>query len=289
MRLSVCIITYNHELFIEQCLESVLAQKTTFPFEVVIGEDGSKDKTRMICEKYQQAHPQKIRLLTSEPNKGMMQNFAATLGHCQGQYIAFVEGDDFWTDPLKLQKQVACLSEDPSLSMCFHNVINKFMRGNEDAEKVFHQQLPKNIFETADLLKQWFIPSGSIMFVNYPDLKLPDWFFHCKSGDIPFLLLLSLRGNIKYLDEVMSVYRIHDNGVSGTHRGYSKIINMIFIYESFNIHTKGRYQSLINQAEIYEIDRHYPIPVPAIHPPKTSTQNIVKKVLSKLKSSLVSN
>src|SRR5690349_16516557 len=106
MKVSVCMVTYNHEKFIEKAIEGVLMQETDFDVELVIGEDFSTDQTRSIIEKYQQKYPGKIIIAPSEHNLGMMKNFVNTLNTCTGEYIALCEGDDFWTDPTKLQRQV---------------------------------------------------------------------------------------------------------------------------------------------------------------------------------------
>lgn len=103
---SVWMITYNHEKFIAQAIDSVIMQKTNFDYEIVIGEDCSTDRTREIVLEYKAKHPDKFKLLLQEKNVGMMQNFIVTLKTCNGKYIALLEGDDYWTDPLKLQKQV---------------------------------------------------------------------------------------------------------------------------------------------------------------------------------------
>jgi len=103
---SVCMITYNHEPFIRQCIDGVLMQKTNFPFFLVIGEDYSTDNTRGVCEDYFHLYPQQIKLLPSDRNLGIIPNFIRTIEACDSKYIAFCEGDDYWTDPLKLQKQV---------------------------------------------------------------------------------------------------------------------------------------------------------------------------------------
>ena len=104
--LSIASITYNHEQFIAQAIESWLMQKTSFEIEIIIGEDCSTDNTRAIIEKYRKLHPDLIKLIISESNVGMMPNFIRTLAACRGKYIALCEGDDYWTDPYKLQKQV---------------------------------------------------------------------------------------------------------------------------------------------------------------------------------------
>ena len=258
MKASICIITYNHDQFIAETLESVLMQETDFPIEIIIGEDNSTDQTRTICQEYANKYPELIRLLPPEVNLGMMQNFLRTYRACSGEFIAFIEGDDYWNDPQKLQKQIDFLQANPDFSICFHNVILKFSRKNEQSEKPFHNNLHKDVFETEDLLQQWFIPSGAVVFRKYTDFIFPDWFAESKSGDIPFLLLMSLKGKIKYIDQIMGVYRIHDKGISTTHNGYDKIIAMVFIYENFNIYTKQRHSEKIKEAIIFEINRHLP-------------------------------
>ena len=106
-------------------------------------------------------------------------------------------------------------------------------RNNSNTERPFHTDLEKESFVTEDLLQQWFIPSCSVVSRIYEDFELPEWYKFCKSGDIPFLLLISLKGKFKYMPEMMGVYRIHDMGISATHNDYNKIISMIFIFGVF--------------------------------------------------------
>lgn len=284
MTVSICLITYNHEEYIAQAIESILAQEVNFEIRIIVGEDFSKDKTRSICQSYAEKHPGTIILLPNDSNLGMMKNFLRTQEACDGKYIAFLEGDDYWTDPKKLQRQVDFLEANPNYCLCFHNVMKKKTRNNTYGEWPFHASLPKDTFTTDDLLTQWFIPSGSVVFVNYPDFVLPDWFINCKSGDIPFLLLLSLRGNIKYLDEIMGVYRIHDTGVSAGHIGYDKIIAMIFIYENFNIYTRFKYRQRIREAIVYEINYHLPN-----NNNEKKSNTILSKIYRKFKPATLSN
>ena len=115
---SVHMITYNHEPYIRQAIGGVMMQKTEFEFELVIGEDASQDKTREICFEYQKKYPDKIRVLWSEYNVGVNGNLSRTLARCRGEYIAFCEGDDYWTDPLKLQKQVDVMRQHLNAGLC---------------------------------------------------------------------------------------------------------------------------------------------------------------------------
>jgi glycosyltransferase involved in cell wall biosynthesis len=251
-------ITYNHEDYIAEAIESVLKQETDFSIQLIIGEDCSTDNTRAICEKFAVKFPDKILLLPAEKNLGMMKNFVRTFEKCDGAYIAFLEGDDHWTDNKKLQKQVDFLIANPEYSACFHNSLMKEERSNNKKEWILHKDLGKYSFETTDILGPWFIPSCSFVFTNYPDLVLPDWFYNCRYGDLPFMLLLSLKGKFNYINEVMSVYRLHDTGMSSVHKAYDKIALMVYIYESFNIHTRYKFQETIRGSIRYEIDRHVP-------------------------------
>ena len=259
MKVSVCMITYNHEQYISAAIESVLKQKTEFSFELIIGEDFSKDNTRNICLDYAEEYPDVIKLVPADRNVGMLQNFDRTYRACSGKYIASIEGDDYWVDPFKLQKQVNVLEAYPKYSACFHNVMITSERKGEKKEWIMHEQLAKDSFSTEDVLGPWFIATASFMFVNYPDFELPSWFYNCKFiGDLPLMLLLSLRGDFKYINEVMAVYRLHDTGLTTKYIGYDKIVAMVYVYESFNIYTNYKFQEKVKQAMIYEIDRHIP-------------------------------
>ena len=120
MKVSVCMITYNHEAFLAEALESILAQRTTFEIEVIVGEDCSTDNTRAVLLHYQRLHPHLIKPILQPHNVGYHRNFADVLRRASGEYIALLEGDDYWTSPEKLQRQSDLLDAHPEFSMCFH-------------------------------------------------------------------------------------------------------------------------------------------------------------------------
>lgn len=125
---SVNMITYNHEPYIRQAIEGVMMQKTDFEFELVIGEDCSRDKTREICFEYQKKHPDKIRVLWWHENVSKFGGNARRVSaRCRGEFVAYCEGDDYWTDPLKLQKQVDALRRHPNVGLCFAQAEKLFM------------------------------------------------------------------------------------------------------------------------------------------------------------------
>ena len=130
-KVSVVMLTYNHEKFIAQAIESVLIQRTNFPIELVVGEDCSTDGTREIVRRYAAARPDIIRLVFHEKNVGAYENGQDVLAACQGEYIALLEGDDYWTSPDKLQRQADYLDAQPACALCFHRRKNsKFANAN---------------------------------------------------------------------------------------------------------------------------------------------------------------
>lgn len=213
--ISICMITYNHEAFISKAIEGVLMQKTSYSYELVIGEDGSTDNTRKICETYQAKYPDKIKLLPFTGNKGMAGNYIATLEACTGKFIALCEGDDYWTDPGKLEKQAKFLLENPGYNLCFHDVYNE-LNGKKTKSSIWDAP------ETSDLnyllSNRGYIKTLSVMFRNAEGII--DFIQSAK--DSPFLDLITYvaavgTGSIRFFKEKMAVYRIHQGGVwSGT-------------------------------------------------------------------------
>ncbi len=276
-------ITYGHEKYIREAIEGVLMQKSDFEIELLIFNDCSPDNTDHIIQSIIKNHERGswIKYVRHNQNIGMMANFLLAIEACNGDYIALCEGDDYWIDPFKLQKQVSLLASNSQFSLCFHNTIIK----NEHSEKIMLAELDKQEFDTKDILRQWFIPTASIVFRNYSDFVFPDWFVNCQSGDIPLLLLLSLRGDIKYIDEVMSVYRLHAGGISNSHREYSKVIGMVYIYQSFNFYTKLKFKEEIQKAIIYEMRCHLP-EIQELKELKKNKESFLKKSLIRLKNKI---
>jgi glycosyltransferase involved in cell wall biosynthesis len=152
--LSVLIITYNHEAYIEQTLDSVIMQQTKFDFDIVIGDDASSDRTRLICEQYVAKYPHLIRLIPHTANVGVVPNYIRTLEACRGKYIAHLDGDDYWIDAEKLQKQVDRLDTEPNLTMCYtsRRVFREDWNGfyaitdGEDNKKYYVEDFAGNAF-----------------------------------------------------------------------------------------------------------------------------------------------
>jgi glycosyltransferase involved in cell wall biosynthesis len=200
-KVTVCVITYNHEKYIQQCLRSIVDQVTDFDFVVLVGDDCSTDSTRTIAQIFVDKYPGKVLPIFRNKNIGSMNNFIAVLNIADGKYIALCEGDDYWLDRFKLQKQVDFLEANPNYSLCFHNALVNNIE--KETQYPFNKKLSKKTFQTRDLiLKPWFTPTASFVYRN--NIKIPTW--EGVNCDMVIVLVNSLHGNIYYLSEIMSVY-----------------------------------------------------------------------------------
>ncbi|MFN8256697.1 MAG: glycosyltransferase [Bacteroidales bacterium] len=245
MMVSVCMITYNHEKYIAQAIEGVVMQNTNFDFELVIGEDCSLDATRKICLDFKEKYPEKIRLLLNEKNLGMMPNFIQTLNVCNGKYIALCEGDDYWTDPKKLQKQVDLLENNSDFVMSFHNTKVEYDNGQKT--ELSNNYKKDTILTIVDLIKEWNIMTASLVFKNVLPKKYPDWFYQLKNGDYGLELLLGDKGQIYYHNIVMAAYRKHVGGISNLYWGINLRLELIKLLNNFNQYSKFKYKSQIKE------------------------------------------
>ena len=211
---SVCCITYNHSKFIGQALESFLNQNTSFSYEILVYDDASNDGTIDILKEYELKYPQIIRVFYSSENQysqGVrLLNLRYNLPRARGKYIATCDGDDFWTDPLKLQKQVDFLESNPEVVMCFHGFDRLENDKSTDSKLYNHlHHSPFTIFEQKEFL-QLHVQFLTIMFrqnVKFPMISSEI------NGDVFVLTHLSEVGKCAYLNFNGAVYRYHQNGV----------------------------------------------------------------------------
>jgi glycosyltransferase involved in cell wall biosynthesis len=214
MDISVMLIAYNHEQYIRQALNSVMIQEDVPAFEIVVGEDRSTDDTRTVITEMVRAHPSKIRVQFGETNIGSTRNYIRTLRECRGNYVALLDGDDFWTDPGKLRKQADFLDKNPECAICFHDALVFYQDGDSEPRRYVPEN-QRSITSLADLLQSNFIPTCSVMFRNQLFSEVPDWYFQMKMADYPLHIFNAQYGMIGYLEEVMAVYRVHSGGVWG--------------------------------------------------------------------------
>ncbi|WP_345074809.1 glycosyltransferase [Hymenobacter fastidiosus] len=205
-------ITYNHEAFIAQAIESVLMQKTDFAVELVIGEDYSTDHTRAVIEDYQQQHPGKIRLVTGPHNVGAQPNFIRTYEACRGQYVAMLEGDDYWTDPRKLRRQVALLDHRPEVVMCFGDCAMTDEQGRVIKDSIVPENFRRELTQR-DIVRDYCPPTLSTLYRNHVLPPFPAAFTTVSNGDYFLYSLLTEYGTAAYQPGVVAHYRQHGGGI----------------------------------------------------------------------------
>lgn len=222
---SVCMITYNQEQFIQQALYSVLDQECSFGVEVILNNDYSSDKTDLLIRSVVENHPKGklINYKNNPSNLGMMENFLDALRRCSGKYIAMCEGDDYWLDTYKLQKQIDFLESNSEFVLTYHPVKILYPDGKLKRDSKFEQIMKKsesNIYDLASLGN--YIHTPSVVFRNLLR-SLPDSISQSPIGDYFIWILIAESGNIKKLDDLMAVYRF---GV-GVHSSQTKIRKII--------------------------------------------------------------
>lgn len=211
-RVSVILVTYNQEAHFEQAVESVLAQQTDFPFEIIISEDCSTDRTGELAEAVATKYPGMITLLRSPANLKTNEVTTRAIEIARGEYVAFIDGDDYWTAVDKLQKQVRFLDSNPGYSLCFHDVVVVNSAG-EVIEQSFRRLAPgPDVGEYADIVRCNYIAGPSAMIRRSAIGELPGWFEHAEFGDWPLYILAAERGFIGFMPEVLGAYRQHAGG-----------------------------------------------------------------------------
>lgn len=237
---SVCLITYNQENYIQKAIKSIFDQEVGFPIEVIISNDCSSDNTHQKIEEILKdaTNGLVVRYYNHKDNLGMMRNFSFAINECKGKYIAYFEGDDYWDYPKKLQTQVDFLEQNPDFAICCHNV--RFLENEKFINEIYLDKINiKDIFTLEDLAKHNIVPTLTAVFRNTSD-KLPSWILESPIGDLPMFMMVAKHGKIKYINEKWAVYR--SNIGEWSKMGNQKNLNMIKQYdlltEEFNDNIK---------------------------------------------------
>lgn len=238
-------------------LDGALMQQTTFPFEIVIGDDASTDSTQEIIRQYMDENPGRIRAFLHQENQGPAEpkefagrnNVLALLKACKGEFVAMCEGDDYWTDPLKLQKQVDFLEAHPDYAICHHNV-----------EVIYEDGSPSHLFNSSDqkltstiediLEDKWFMATASWLYRNhFLDHDFAEWHAAAAAGDWAVIIQLAAHGKIGYLPETMGIYRKHSAGLSNVHANTNRRFwqNRKEMFENVNKWLDYRYNNTISK------------------------------------------
>lgn len=260
--LSICCVSYNHEKYLEQCLNSFCNQKTEFKFEVLIHDDASTDNTQEIIKKFEKKYPNIIKPILQTENQfsqGKVRIHSIfNFPRAKGKYIALCESDDYWTDDLKLAKQVTLLENNPKCTLSFHSNSYVFPKELSYKDKVYQPvKRDSNIYDIKDIIKYGgnFMHTGSMVFLKS---ALPpsgiEWIEKSPVGDLPLSMYFALQGNIIYCEDNMSSYRVFTDS-SWTKQKKSSLSMQKDIYsrmrkmwEGFNNYTELKYSALVQNA-----------------------------------------
>ena len=248
---------YNHELYIRQCLEGFVMQKTNFRFEAIVHDDASTDGTAAIILEYAEKYPDIIKPIMETENQYSKRDGSLRRimdAHMHGKYIAICEGDDYWTDPYKLQKQVDFLEANPEHSMCFHAAYLSFNDGQNKPLYRYNKDMIEVPVKDVILGGGGFIITNSIMYRQSKYESDLMWVKKSPIGDYPLVLMLAHNGKVAYINELMSVYRVMAiNSWTARAKNWTlkqalkhriKVIKMLM---GFNDWSKHKYSSIVLQ------------------------------------------
>jgi glycosyltransferase involved in cell wall biosynthesis len=236
IKVSVCMITYNHGQYLEQAILGVLRQKTAFKFELIVGNDCSPDNTDQLVKKLikTNANPKcEIVYISHEKNVGSALNAESVFDSARGQYMALCEGDDFWQDTAKLQQQVDAMENNPAATVCFHAVTVV----NSTGEPISESRLSPGIQPSFKaLLKENFIHTPSVMYrilfkpislVWMRGLIVGDWILHLRHAE---------KGDVIYINKVMASYRMHSGGLWSMINENARLLKWITVVDAVTVH-----------------------------------------------------
>ena len=280
---SICCLAYNHENYIRECLDGFMMQENDFTFEVLIHDDASTDKTADIIREYESKYPDIIKPIYQTENqysKGVGVTKVYNFPRAKGKYIAMCEGDDYWTDPLKLQKQIDFLEGNEDCSLCFHASKHVDTRNLDN----FYIHRPKHIpnnnkfeMKNAILGGGGLITTNSMVFHRDYISERPEWMDKAPIGDLPLMLILASKGMIGYIDDVMSVYRQMSSSTSWSttmqNRNLAKEHHyaILRMWTEFDRWSNNKYHKYVVQKKIINKGNYY----------KGYIMNIIKRIITK--------
>ncbi|MCM3903809.1 MAG: glycosyltransferase [Pyrinomonadaceae bacterium] len=240
--------TYNHEKFIVEAIDSVLAQKTGFAYRLIVADDCSTDETQAIVRHYAGKYPDKVEFVFSAQNLGPLHRDRVSvklLNQCTAKYVTILEGDDYWTDPYKLQKQVDFLERHTECSVCFHNAEMFYDDGSQPSMNLRPDD-QKEISTVEDVIAGMVPIPCTVLFRNNLLGELPECFYQVTNADWMMSVLLAEHGHIGYINEVMAAYRMHPGGMWSRLNRQQRLRGHIHTYKTMNEHMKFKYDRLIS-------------------------------------------
>ena len=291
VKVSVIMLTYNHEAFIQDAIYGVVRQETNFSIELIVGDDASTDKTPQLVRELAEKYPDIIKPVLREKNIGALKNYRDLIRRSRGTFVAICDGDDFWTDMKKLQKQIDFLENNPEYISCCHPVKQVYVDGSQEDTILDPLKLAgenaqkKGYLDIYDLIKMNTVASLSTVHRWSIDRELPEWMEKYSVGDYPLLLFHADKGKVGVVPELMGVYRKHSSGSWWNHTqtvkqrmDYIDLLNDIDTELSLKYHDE--FAAIVNciLAEISVENEQ--IADTTINKPKR--RNILRRILGKI-------
>lgn len=248
---SISCITYNHEKFIRQCIEGFLMQKTNFPIEILIFDDASTDGAQQIIQEYASKDHRIITFLQNENqwSKGKYGLLDWLFPAAKGKYIALCEGDDYWTDPLKLQKQVDFLEANEDFTLCAHQTL---IINENNTKKLGVIGEGNNSIIPIESIIMHFKMHWSSFVLRSEALEIPNWFSELYCGDHSIAILTADKGKVGFINETMSAYRRNTNSITHS-KSFSigrQIEGEIKLQKQLNEYTNYKYINEFNKRHV---------------------------------------
>ena len=241
---SVIVLAYNHELWIARALEGVAMQKTNFPIEVLVHDDASADKTADIIRAYEQKYPGLIKPIYQSKNQFSQGNnpFFLLSRKAKGKYLAICDGDDYWTDPLKLQKQVALLESHPECSMAVAKADVYQIKDGQFHYQSTYEGIDKDLVYFDDLFNGCYFHTSTYVIPKINVISLEKYRGKIFLGDTAIRFILIDIGPFIFLRETVSVYQITGKGMWSLLNSYERAVAHIKLFEGFYAHFKPKYK-----------------------------------------------
>ena len=243
MKLSVVTTTYNHEKYVEQCLRSSLTQDTDFDYEVLVGDDCSTDGTREVLRRLETEFPNRLKVTYNGANLGLFGNYKNLLARCSGQYLAFLEGDDYWIGTDKLRRQVAHLDDHPDAAACFPDTI--VFQDDGSGEALFRRGPAKERYDVLDMLEDLLLHSSSLVVRRDALRGLFDHGHGRVLGDWPLFIYIARSGYLDRIDGVMSAHRKHPKGIWNRANAQERVRDVMHIFDLANAVLEGKHDRFI--------------------------------------------
>ena len=257
---SICCITYNHAKYIAEAIDSFLMQKLDYKYEILIHDDASTDGTVKIIKEYEKRFPNIIKPIYQKENqysKGNIRiNYEYNIKRAKGKYIALCEGDDYWTDPYKLQKQINYMEKHQQCSLCVHSTYIKYICKKKKSSRNYIKPSSHNRkFFIVDILKSdgGIFSTNSILYRREYNKTMPKFYFIAPVGDYPLIVYLATKGYIYYMNDVMSVYRKGvENSWSERILRKDKLYNnhlrkKIYMFDEINKYLNYRFNNILGK------------------------------------------